>query len=459
MNKRLTIWIALSFLFVALPAQNKWNAQVMKHFSDTLQEISSSYFAYYNLWDDPNAPAAKWVKPNPYCYKLFVPPTYYEAPIRQAFSFEWEPSDRLGMNSCDSVYMARPDTLPKYKLTEVKNDRVSDRWINRILMNFYLENPELVMGNELYFADVKALDEEQVGRAPRKENVKEYMQVINPVETADAEVDVKIMKPNFWKKTAYASIHYNQNAISDNWYQGGESTNALVSELRLTANYDDKQRVQFDNLMEIKLGFITAPSDTMHHYKTNADLFHLKSKLGVKAFNRWYYTFEADFKTQFFPNYKTNTNDLISSFLSPATLDLSLGMDYKLNKKNVTLSVMAAPLTYKFVYLKNDSIINPSSFSVDPGHSSANLFGSKVEANLTWQISKDISLRSKVDYFTTYEKVVANWENTFEFKLNRYLSTKLFLHARFDDGVTLKEEDDTYFQFKEMLTFGLAYTW
>ena len=78
---------------------------------------------------------------------------------------------------------------------------------------------------------------------------------------------------------------------------------------------------------------------------------------------------------------------------------------------------------------------------------------------MTWKISKDISLRSKVDYFTTYEKVVANWENTFEFKLNRYLSTKLFLHARFDDGVTLKEEDDSYFQFKEMLTFGLAYTW
>lgn len=445
---------------MGLSAQNARNAQIMQAFSDSLQAINSSCMAYFRLWDDLEAPAPKWIKPNPYYYKLFVPPTYYEAPVQDAFSFEWEPGDRLGMNACDSVYAAKPDTLDTYEIPDmVSKNKMSDRWINRILLNYYLQYPERVMGNELYFADMKALDEKKVGRTPRKEKMKTYMQVENPVETADKESDVLVMRPNFWKKTASASVHFTQNGISDNWYQGGESTNALVSELRLTANYDDKQRVQFDNLMELKLGFITAPSDTMHHYKTNADLFHLKSKLGVKAFEKWFYTFEADFKTQFFPNYKTNTNDLVSSFLSPATLDLSLGMDYKLSKKKLTLSVMTAPLTYKFVYLKNDSIINPSSFSVEPGHTTANLFGSKVEANMEWKITSDIKWRSKLDYFTTYEKVVANWENTFEFKLNRYLSTKLFLHARYDDGVTLAEDDDSYFQFKEMLTFGLSYTW
>ena len=445
---------------MALPAQNNTNnVQVMKAFSDTLREISASYFAYYHLWDDLNAPTPKWVKPNPYYYKLFVPPTYYEAPIRQTFSIEWEPADRLGMNACDSIYMAMPDTLPKYELQGIKNDKVSDRWINRILLNFYLQNPELVMGNELYFAEVKALDEERVGRTPRKENVKSYMQVLNPVETADAEVDVKIMKPNFWKKTAAASVQFNQNSISDNWYQGGESTNALISELKLTANYDNKQGVQFENSLEIKLGFITAPSDTLHNYKTNADLFRLYSKLGIKAIKNLYYTLDAKFTTQFFPNYKTNSNDLVSSFLSPAQFDTSIGMDYKLSGKKYNLSVMGAPFSYTFVYIKNDSIINPSSFNVDPGHSSANMFGSKITAKLNWAIAKNISLTSNFEYFTTYDKVIASWENTFEFKVSRYMSTKLFLHSRFDDGVTLSKDNTTYFQFKEMLMFGLSYTW
>ena len=68
-------------------------------------------------------------------------------------------------------------------------------------------------------------------------------------------------------------------------------------------------------------------------------------------------------------------------------------------------------------------------------------------------------IKIKIKYFTTYDKVIANWENTFNFQLNRYLSTKFFLHTRFDDGVTLTEDNKSYFQFKEMLTFGLAYTW
>ena len=458
MTKRLTITLLFSVILMSLSAQSTHNSRVMKAFADSLRELSSSYFAYHRMWEDLDAPAPRGVKLNPDYYKLYVPPTYYFSPVEQAFTIDWEPG-QLYMNACDSIYQTRKDSVSVFELPNMEKKASVDRWVNRILLNYYMEHPDQVMGNELYFADVILLDDVQVVNVPRKEKVKNYMQVVNPVEKASAENEFRVLKPNFWKKTAAASMQFSQYSISDNWYQGGESTNALLSEIKLTSNYDDRQRVQFENSLEIKIGFITAPSDTVHSYKTNADLFHLKSKLGVKAFNRWYYTFEADFKTQFFPNYKTNTNDLISSFLSPATLDLSLGMDYKLNKKNVTLSVMTAPLTYKFVYLKNDSIINPSSFSVEPGHTTANLFGSKVEANLTWKISKDISLRSKVDYFTTYEKVVANWENTFEFKLNRYLSTKLFLHARFDDGVTLKEEDDSYFQFKEMLTFGLAYTW
>ena len=326
-------------------------------------------------------------------------------------------------------------------------------------MNFYLENPEQVVGNEIYFADAILLDDVQVVNQPRKEQVMSYMQVVNPVDKASAENEFKVLKPNFWKKTAAASLQFSQYGISDNWYQGGESTNALLSELKLTSNYDDRQRVQFENSLEIKIGFITAPSDTVHSYKTNADLFRLNSKLGVRAIKNLYYTIAAEFKTQFFSNYKTNTNDLISSFLSPAQLDLSVGMDYKLNKDKFNLSLMGAPFSYTFVYISNDKIVNPSSFNVEPGHTSANLFGSKVTANLDWKIAKNISYISKLEYFTTYDKVIASWENTFNFQLNRYLSTKLFLHARYDDGVTLTEENDTYFQFKEMLTFGLAYTW
>ena len=462
MKKRLLIWVALSALFVTLPAQNAQDSIVTKKFAERLQNLSASYFAYSRMWDDLDMPAPRGVKKNADYYKLFVPPTFYLAPVEQAFSFEWEPSDHLGMNACDSlysVYGAKQDTLPVYEVGDLEKSAKIDRWINRMLLSYYVTNPRDVMGNELYFADSKSLDEIQVKSVTRQEDIKQYMQVEDPLLNTKTEAEMVVFKPNFWKKSAAASIQFSQYSISDNWYQGGESTNSLLSEMKLTANYDDRQRVQFENSLEIKIGFITAPSDTMHTYRTNADLFRLNSKLGVRAIKNLYYTVAAEFKTQFFPNYKTNTNDLVSSFFTPAQIDVSVGMDYKLSGKNYNLSLMGAPFSYTFVYLKNDSIINPSSFNVKPGRTTASLYGSKITANLNWKILPNLSYVSKLDYFTTYKSVIVSWENTFEFKFNRYLSTKIFLHPRFDDGVTLTEENDTYFQFKEMLTFGLSYTW
>ena len=458
MTKRLTITLLFSVILMSLSAQSTHNSQVMKAFTDSLRELSASYFAYHRMWEDLDAPAPRGVKLNPDYYKLYVPPTYYFSPVEQAFSIDWEPG-QSNMNACDSLYQTRQDSVSVFELPNMEKKASVDRWVNRILLNYYMEHPDQVMGNELYFADVILLDDVQAVNTPRKEKVKNYMQVVNPVEKASAENEFRVLKPNFWKKTAAASMQFSQYSISDNWYQGGESTNALLSEIKLTSNYDDRQRVQFENSLEIKIGFITAPSDTVHEWKTNADLFRLNSKLGVRAIKNLYYTIAAEFKTQFFSNYRTNTNDLISTFLSPAQLDLSVGMDYKLNKNKFNMSLMGAPFSYTFIYINDDDIVNPASFNVEPGHSSANLFGSKITANLDWKIAKNISYITKLEYFTTYDKVIASWENTFNFQLNRYLSTKLFIHARYDDGVALTEENDTHFQLKEMLTFGLSYTW
>ena len=459
MKRRLLISMLFPMICVALFAQSSHNSRVMKNFTDSLRELSASYFAYHRMWDDLDAPGPRGVKLHSDYYKLFVPPTFYFAPVEQAMTIDWKPSDRWGMTASDSIYQVKEEPSLIYELPNMEKSAAVDRWINKILMRYYLEYPDRVTGNEMYFADAILLDDVQVVNVPRQEKMKNYMQVVNPVEKASAENAFKVLKPNFWKKSAAASVQFSQHGISDNWYQGGESTNALLAELKLTANYDDKQKVQFDNSLEMKLGFITAPSDTVHKWKTNADLFRLNSKLGVRAIKNLYYTVASELSTQFFPNYATNTNNLISSFLSPVQLKLSVGMDYKLEKSKYKLSLMGAPFSYTFVYIKDDEIVNPSSFNVEPGHTSANLFGSEITANVDWKIKDNITYVTKFNYFTTYDKVIANWENTINFQLNRYLSTKLFFHLRYDDGVTLTEENDTYFQLKEMLTFGLAYTW
>jgi len=459
MKRKWMMIMAMLMLCMTLPAQKNRNKEIMEAFSDSLRNLTASYYAYYRIWEDLSVPVPRSIRLNPDYYKFIVPPTYYTAPVEQAFALDWEPGKKLVMSPSDSIYATRPDTIETFELPQLERTAKVDRWVNKILLDYYMQHPERVVGNELYLADVKLLDESQMTPTPREEKMKDFMKVDDPTENTDVDTELVVLKPNFWKYTGNSSLQLSQYSISDNWYQGGESTNALLGELRLTANYNDQHRVEFENTLELKVGFITAPSDTVHSYRTNADLFRINSKLGVRAIKNLYYTLAAEFKTQFFPNYKTNTNDMISNFFSPAQLALSLGMDYKLNKKKYNLSIMGAPLSYTFVYIANDSIVDPTAFSVERGKNSASLFGSKITANLDWRITSNISYLSKLEYFTTYEKVIISWENTFNLKLNRYLSTKIFIHPRFDDGVTLTPENDSYFQFKEMLTFGLSYSW
>ena len=458
MMKKLIISICLlmGVSFVQAQTTDPSKRTVLEAFTDTLQELSASYFAYHRMWDDLDIPTPR-VKLKVDYHKLIVPPTYYYAPIQQALELDWEPSNKLGMDAVDSLNAVKKSAEQQYELPKLTKSVEVDRWVNGILLNVYLKYPNIVKGNEASFADMKVLPDAHTIVTPRKENIVSYVMTGN--EKTNAEAELLIVKPNFWKYTAAASMQFSQHGISDNWYQGGESTNALNSELRMTANYNDKlKKVQFENSLEIKLGFITAPSDTVHNYKTNADLFRINSKLGIRAIKNLYYTLSGEFQTQFFSNYKTNTNDLISTFFSPANLKLSVGLDYKQNKNKYNLSILSNPFSWRYVYLANDKIVNPSQFNVEAGKRRASLFGSEITANVTWKIRDNLTYRTKFDYFTTYEKVIMNWENTFEFKFNRYLSTKVFLHGRFDDGVTLTETNRTYFQFKEMLTFGLSYT-
>ena len=225
-----------------------------------------------------------------------------------------------------------------------------------------------------------------------------------------------------------------------------------------TANYDDRQGIQFENKIEWKLGFVTAPSDTLHSYKANNDMLRLTSKLGLRAFGTWYYTISGEFKTQFFSNYETNSDNLVSAFFSPAELNVGLGMDYKYTKDGVcNLSVLINPLNYTLYSVANDRI-DPTKFNIKAGNKRESVWGSRLEATLSWKIIKNLTWDSRFSYTTNYEKAVGEWENTFTFAFNRFLSTKLFVHGRFDDSVP-RVEDLSYLQLQELLSFGLNYTW
>lgn len=403
-----------------------------------VDSLYSDYFYLYRVRTDPNY------------YRLFVPMTFYYSPMNQLSTSLWKfrsPYEQDPQEVADKLL-----PFDKSKYTKIKR---TNKQVDRVLLDFYLDYPQLVVYTENEIENKKTFREDIGTKIPTKTSI---LALFKPdIVDVNARADMVIYKPNFWTNGGNGSLQFTQNYVSTNWYKGDESANSLVGNLQLFANYNDKEKIQFENLFEAKMGFNTVSGDTVRKYRINTDVLRLFSKLGFQAATNWYYTISGEINTQFFNNYKSNSNDLVSSFLAPANVAFSIGMDYKLKKNNINLSVIISPGAYSMKYVGN-SKVDETQFGLEEGDKFLHDIGSQLQSTLAWTIIPSVTLNSRFSYFTNYEKVEAEWENTFDFVLNRYLSTKLFVHARFDDGAK-KVEGKSYFQLKEMLSFGINYKW
>lgn len=265
---------------------------------------------------------------------------------------------------------------------------------------------------------------------------------------------IQVRRPNFWEIKGSFSSQFMQYYVSDNWYKGGENHVSMLAAFNIEANYNNKQRLTFNNKLETKLGFQTSPSDTYHKFKTNADLLRLTDKLGIQASKHWYYTFMLQSWTQFYKAYKSNSATVSSDFLSPFETVFSIGMDYKLQKKRVNLTATLSPGAANFKFCDREALVQ--NYGIEQGKHWKRDLGSTVTINMTLKFCEQVNWVTRLYAFYDYkDHLKAEWENTINLKINKYLTTKLFLYPRFDNSVTKKNEDDSYLQFNEYLSVGL----
>lgn len=361
-------------------------------------------------------------------YRLFAPLTFYHGVAASQLS--------IASDDADEVNQA----------------------IDNALMYVYLKRPDLVQVTQTEQEESGTLRQDIIEQ-PVVQQVEMVEQAAPMPEVPETEpVEVVIEKPNFWKYKGDGYLQFMQNYVSDNWYKGGESNYAAVGSLTFEANYDNKSKWKWENKLEMKLGFQTSPSDTVHKFKANEDLIRYTGKVGLQAANRWYYTLQILAYTQFTRGFKANNLKTFSDFMSPFNLSVGLGMDYKVEalNKRLTGTVNMSPLAVNYRYVDRGDLASSFGVKTDKHTHSLTDFGSQLTASLQWKINENVTWKTRVYGFTSYHRAELEWENTFALKVSKYISANLFLFPRFDDANNW-DENLGYWQFKEYSSLGFTY--
>ena len=360
-------------------------------------------------------------------YRLFAPLTFYHSG-----------ADRL------------------LSLTPKSDDEVAAA-VDEAMMSLYLRRPDLVKASESQLKASGSLRDDVNTEVKQQVELVEIAAPAPEVPQEVAPLAVEVKKPNFWKFKFDGNLQFLQNYVSDNWHKGGESNYSAVGATVFELNYNDKDKVTFDNKLEMKLGFQTSRSDTVHKVKPNNDVLRYTGKLGLQAHKKWYYTLQLLAYTQFARGLKSNDKTTYSDFTSPFDINIGLGMEYKveaLNKK-LTGSLNFSPLSYNFRFV--DRLSLSTKYGLKEGSHTLNDFGSQITIDLAWKMSEVITWKTRLYGYTSYKRALLEWENLFTLKVSKYISANLFVYPRFDDSGK-RDDDMGYFQFQEYSSLGISYT-
>lgn len=430
MKTRHTLLLLLFLLLTSAASAQGSRHRTTAHERDTLSAFVHQYLDSLRACGQQTDSAYRWqqyslddFRPDGHYFSLFTPITFYPGVTEK-----WFQLGRAG----------------------------EQNEVERAMMAVYLNRPDLVentAGELDRIGPVLTPPTQPVAPPP---SIAERVDA-KVVETEYVPVDVVVRKPNFWTFAGDYTLQLFQNYISSNWYKGGESSYSMLGTVTLQANYNNKQKVKWDNKLELRLGFQNSRGDTLHTFKTSEDLIRYTGKFGVQASKRWYYTFQLIASTQFTRGYKSNDPFVYSDFLAPLTLNPSVGMDYTVKTfgGRLTGSVHLAPVAYTFKFVQHRNLA--TNYGIDEGRHTAGDFGSELTADLKWNITDDISWKTRLYGYTSYHRSTIEWENTLSFRVNKYISSNLFIYPRFDDAAT-RDDHHGYWMFKEYISLGFAYS-
>ncbi len=245
-----------------------------------------------------------------------------------------------------------------------------------------------------------------------------------------------------WNKSGNASLLFNQATFS-NWVLGGEDNISLNFLADYTFNYK-KEVWTWDTTFLVDYGL--AKTSNSRFYKKTSDRFEVQSLLGKRLSKLWSYSAFFGFRTPFSNGYDygTDTNgDEIrtkkSAFLSPAYLQLGLGLSWK---EHDNLWMNFSPVSPRYTLVSKSFTENLTAdetyFGVEKGKSSRLEFGAALNAFWLANVFENISLEQRLGLYSNYldnpQNVDLDYQATLNLMVNKNISANVILHLVYDDN-------------------------
>jgi hypothetical protein len=264
-----------------------------------------------------------------------------------------------------------------------------------------------------------------------------------------AEINKQLIKTDTqWVKGGALGLDLSQLALINPKVGGGENRLAFGSVTSLFANYS-KSKISWENLLSWQMAMQRLGSSD-NPFTKNIDILRFGSKAGFKVKDKLFVAVLGTFESLVLKTYSDfslsakDGNFLQASFLSPATINVSPGFDYKYNDK---LSVFISPASYKSILVMDDEIAklgvhgNPWR-SVTDYDNIKNELGANARALYKNTLIRKLNVTSDLGLFYDYlgdnqgfEYIDVIWINNFSYELLKGLSINLLLDARWDKDI------------------------
>lgn len=278
-----------------------------------------------------------------------------------------------------------------------------------------------------------------------------------------------------WERTASLGLDFAQ-LLQINPKQGaGQNRIGFGSATNFSANYR-KGKALWENLASWQFGLqrlgagvvAQGGGDAKIPFQKSLDELRLNSKYGyqIKDGGKLYFAGLFNLLTQLTPTYQgtaeypgnfisdaLNTGLLQSKLFAPATVQLSVGIDYK---PNDNFSLYYSPLGAKFIIVGDDAIAalgvhgNPVERDADGNVTSFenvdSQLGSTLRAGYTKSLADGkLSFSSNLLLFSNYlnnpQNVDLDWTNSLGYEIFKNFQLTMLLNAFYDDDVLVQITD------------------